>query len=74
MDGAPRVSLGVPLYNAERYLETCLDALLAQDYADFEIIISDNASTDRTWEICQRYAARDPRIRLVTTPPGSGGP
>jgi glycosyltransferase involved in cell wall biosynthesis len=74
MDGTPRVSLGVPLYNAERYLEHCLDALLVQDYPDFEIIISDNASTDRTWEICQRYAAADPRIRLYRNPRNLGGP
>ena len=73
MAGTPRVSLGVPLYNAERYLEGCLDALLAQDHSDFEIIISDNASTDRTWEICQRYAARDPRIRLYRNPRNFGG-
>ena len=71
--GTPRVSLGVPLYNAERYLEGCLDALLAQDYPDFEIIVSDNASTDRTWEICQRYAATDPRIRLYRNPRNFGG-
>lgn len=73
MDGAPRVSLGVPLFNAERYLEGCLDALLAQDYQDFEIIVSDNASTDRTWEICQRYAAADPRFRLYQNPRNLGG-
>nr|MDT0658341.1 glycosyltransferase family A protein [Micromonospora sp. DSM 115978] len=69
----PRVSLGVPIYNAERYLAGCLDALLAQDYPDFEIIISDNASTDRSWEICQRYAARDGRIRLYRNARNHGG-
>ena len=73
MDGAPRVTLGVPLFNAERYLEECLDALLAQDYQDFEIVVSDNASTDRTWEICQRYAAADPRFRLYQNPRNFGG-
>jgi|HigsolmetaAR206D_1030411.scaffolds.fasta_scaffold04372_5 hypothetical protein len=73
MEPPPRVSLGVPLYNAERYLEDCLDAILAQDYQDFEVIISDNASTDRTWEICQRYAAKDPRIRLYRNPRNLGG-
>ncbi|MEV4760478.1 glycosyltransferase family A protein [Micromonospora sp. NPDC049559] len=73
MEGTPRVSLGVPLYNAERYLEECLDALLAQDYPDFEVIVSDNASTDRTWEIAQRYAAADARIRLYRNPRNLGG-
>ncbi|MEH1013939.1 glycosyltransferase family 2 protein [Micromonospora sp. CPCC 206060] len=73
MPDTPRVSLGVPLYNAERYLECCLDALLAQDHPDFEIVISDNASTDRTWRICQEYAARDDRIRLYRNPRNLGG-
>lgn len=63
----------MPLYNAARYLECCLDSLLGQDYPDFEIIISDNASTDRTWEICQRYAARDARIRLYRNSRNYGG-
>jgi hypothetical protein len=69
----PRVSIGLPVYNAERYLAECLDGLLAQDHADFELIISDNASTDRTWEICRRYAAADPRIRLYRSPVNRGG-
>ncbi|MEV7226656.1 glycosyltransferase family 2 protein [Polymorphospora sp. NPDC051019] len=73
MPGTPRVTIGVPVYNAERYLIGCLDALLAQDYHDFEVVISDNASTDRTWEICQRYAAIDPRIRVYRNPQNLGG-
>lgn len=54
----------MPLYNAERYVREALDALLAQDYANFELIISDNASTDATANICLEYAARDTRIRF----------
>ncbi|MDX6271362.1 MAG: hypothetical protein QOD28_2585 [Acidobacteriota bacterium] len=53
----------MPLYNAERYVREALDALLAQDYRNFELIISDNASTDATESICRDYAARDARIR-----------
>lgn len=53
----------MPLYNAERYVREALDALLAQDYENFELIISDNASTDETERICREYAARDPRVR-----------
>ena len=61
----PRVSIGVPVFNGERYLAQALDSLLAQTYEDFELVISDNASTDRTGEIAQHYAARDPRVRYL---------
>ena len=61
--GAPRVSLGMPVYNGEAFLSAALDALLAQTFADFELVISDNASTDATQAICEDYAARDRRIR-----------
>jgi glycosyltransferase involved in cell wall biosynthesis len=61
--GVPRVSLAVPVYNGEKFLPQTLDSLLNQTFTDFELIISDNASTDRTEEICRAYAARDPRIR-----------
>jgi glycosyltransferase involved in cell wall biosynthesis len=59
----PRVSIGVPVRNGERFLEEALDSLLGQSYTDFELIISDNASSDRTESICREYAARDKRIR-----------
>ena len=61
----PRVSIGVPVYNAENYLAESLDSLLGQTFEDFELIISDNGSTDRTAEICRAYAARDPRVRYL---------
>lgn len=59
----PCVSIGLPVYNGENYLTQTLDALLSQTFADYELIISDNASTDGTEEICRTYAARDRRIR-----------
>jgi glycosyltransferase involved in cell wall biosynthesis len=59
----PRVSIGLPVYNGERYLPAALDSLLAQTWRDFELVISDNASEDRTSDICREYAARDSRIR-----------
>jgi glycosyltransferase involved in cell wall biosynthesis len=58
----PLVSVGIPLYNAQRYLREALDSLVAQDYEAIELIISDNGSTDDTPVICREYAARDPRI------------
>ncbi|MBD2327264.1 glycosyltransferase [Alkalinema sp. FACHB-956] len=61
-EALPRVSIGVPVYNGEAFLRDCLDSLLGQTFSDFEIIISDNASTDSTEAICREYAARDARI------------
>ncbi|MBV8857745.1 MAG: glycosyltransferase [Acidobacteria bacterium] len=60
---SPLVSIGMPVYNGERYLPEALDSLLAQDYPNIVITISDNASTDATEAICKRYAERDARIR-----------
>lgn len=59
----PRVSIGMPVYNGERYLKTALDSLLRQTYTDFELIISDNASFDSTPEIITEYAKKDCRLR-----------
>ena len=59
----PRVSIGLPVYNGERFLRQALDSMLSQSYADFELIISDNASTDSTEQICLSYMERDRRIR-----------
>jgi glycosyltransferase involved in cell wall biosynthesis len=59
----PLVSVGLPVYNGERTLREAIDSLLAQDYANFELIISDNASIDHTPEICLQYASKDKRIR-----------
>jgi glycosyltransferase involved in cell wall biosynthesis len=63
MRDAPRVSVGLPVYNGERYLALAIESILAQTFADFELILCDNASTDGTEEICRRFAAADPRIR-----------
>ena len=62
-DRAPRLSIGVPVYNAEAYLTEALSCLLAQTFGDFELVVSDNASIDRTRAICLAFADRDPRVR-----------
>src|SRR5438445_9254453 len=59
----PKVSVGLPVYNGERYLQNALTSLLEQDFEDFELIVCDNASTDGTGEICRFFAQKDARIR-----------
>lgn len=68
----PRVSIGLPVYNGERFLRESLESLLGQTYSDFELIISDNASTDDTPDICQAFAEKDPRIRYHRTEENAG--
>jgi glycosyltransferase involved in cell wall biosynthesis len=63
MTSSPLLSIGLFVYNGEPFLQETLDTLLAQTFRDFELIISDNASTDATQQISERYAAADPRIR-----------
>lgn len=71
---APLVTIAVPVYNGERYLRQSLDALLAQTHTDFTLIISDNASTDRTSAICREFVERDPRIRYFRNEQNIGLP
>jgi hypothetical protein len=59
----PRVSIGLPVFNGERYIAQAIEALLAQTFTDFELIICDNCSTDNTPNIVRQYAQQDPRIR-----------
>jgi glycosyltransferase involved in cell wall biosynthesis len=72
MNAPPRLSIGLPVYNGEQYLAEALDSLLGQTFTDFELIISDNASTDATERICKEYADRDPRIRYLRQPVNIG--
>jgi len=60
----PLVSIGLPARNGARYVRRAIGSLLGQDYGNFELIISDNASTDSTPDICREYAAKDERIKL----------
>ena len=61
----PSVSIGLPVYNGEPFVERAINAVLAQTYSDFELVISDNGSTDRTEEICREFAGRDARVKYV---------
>ena len=72
MSLTPRLTIGLPVYNGEKYVAESLDALLGQTYTDFELIIADNASTDGTADICQRYAQQDSRVRYLRQPQNVG--
>ena len=63
--GRCHLSIGLPVYNGERYLEQSVDALLGQTFGDFELILCSNASTDATDDICRRYEREDERVRFV---------
>ena len=67
MSTAPRLSVGLPVYNSSSYVAESIEALLGQSFDDFELIISDNASTDDTGDICQRYARQDSAV--IRNPP-----
>lgn len=60
----PVLSIGLPVYNGEKFIKICLDSIIIQTFKDFELIISDNCSTDRTYEICKEYVDKDKRIKL----------
>lgn len=70
----PLVTIGVPVYNGARYLERAIASIQAQSFADFELLIADNASTDATAEICKRLAAQDGRIRVIRHTVNIGAP
>ena len=68
----PRVSIGVPVRNGERYIREAVEALLAQTLGEFELIVCDNASTDATRQICLDFAARDARVSYHRNPTNVG--
>ena len=68
----PLVSIGLPVFNGADFLAAAIESILAQEMGDFELIISDNASTDETPDICKRYAALDPRISYIRHPGNMG--
>lgn len=61
----PRVTVGIPVFNGERYLGEAIESTLSQTFTDLELVICDNASSDATEEICRRYARLDSRVRYV---------
>jgi glycosyltransferase involved in cell wall biosynthesis len=74
MTDSPIVTIGLPVYNSERYVEQSLDSLLRQTYRNFVLIISDNASTDRTSLICKKFADADRRVVYFRNETNIGNP
>jgi glycosyltransferase involved in cell wall biosynthesis len=69
---SPKVTIGLPVYNGERHLRAAIESVLGQTYTDLELVVSDNASTDATPDICRGYARRDPRVRYERLPSNLG--
>jgi glycosyltransferase involved in cell wall biosynthesis len=64
MEESPLISILVPIYNEAPYLKRCLESILEQEYPHFEILLSDNASSDASWSIAQEFARQDSRLRI----------
>ncbi len=73
LGAAPTVSICLPVFNGENYLGEAVESMLAQTFTDFELIITDNASTDRTEEICRKFADADSRVRYHRNEKNVGG-
>src|SRR5580658_8950940 len=72
MSTVPRLSVGLPVYNSSAYVAQSIDAILGQTFEDFDLIISDNASTDDTGDICRQYVKQDSRVRYFRQPRNVG--
>lgn len=72
MSGRPTVTVGIPVFNGERFLEAAVESILRQDLVDIEVVVADNGSDDRTEAICQAYAAREPRLSYHRSPVNRG--
>jgi glycosyltransferase involved in cell wall biosynthesis len=71
---APRVSIGMPVYNGERTVAAAIESIVRQTWTDWELVISDNASNDATARICLEFAQREPRIRYLRQSKNLGAP
>ena len=69
----PKITVGIPVFNGEKSIRRTLDSVLSQTFLDFELVISDNASTDSTSLICQEYKKNDKRIRYIHNEKNIGG-
>lgn len=68
----PKISVIVPVYNVEKYLRRCIDSILSQTFSDFELLLIDDGSKDRSGDICDEYAVKDKRIKVFHKENGGG--
>lgn len=68
----PKISVIVPVYNAEKNLHRCVDSILTQTFNDFELLLIDDGSKDRSGDICDKYARKDARVKTFHKPNGGG--
>ncbi|MCP9380716.1 glycosyltransferase family 2 protein, partial [Lacticaseibacillus paracasei] len=61
----PKISIIVPVYNVEKYLQKCVDSILAQSFRDYELILVDDGATDASPSICDDYAEKDQRVKVI---------
>lgn len=73
MDKLPLISVIVPVYKVEAYLDKCISSIVEQTYKNLEIILVDDGSPDRSGEICDEWARKDPRIKVIHKQNGGGG-
>ena len=65
MMNTPKISILVPVYNVEKYLQRCVDSVLAQDFTNWEMILVDDGSPDRCPQMCDAFTAKDTRIKVI---------
>ena len=68
----PTISVGLPVFNGENFVREAIESILSQTFSDFELVISDNASTDSTQSICEEYQQKDKRVRYFRSPENRG--
>lgn len=61
----PKISIIIPIYNSEKFLNKCIDSVLVQSEKDFELLLIDDGSTDKSGSVCDEYAKKDNRITVI---------
>ena len=73
MENKPKISIIVPLYNAEKFIDRCMSSILAQTFTNYEVILVNDGSTDRSSELCRRYQSANDRVIYIEKENGGAG-